>query len=1148
MKRGRKIAAGLAIVALAGMLATAALGVINPAYQLGPGPFTVEDLGSPLQANSQEHQIMFRDGSNQLHLLLYYTVAEIWKYPLQVLDINLDSGSYRLVDGVLGRPGPNGTVYDPVRQKVFLGSGDPGYFMEYDLATGAVTNLGKLAQKGLQYGEFGDAGWLYLGESVWAGLERYHPGTGVRENFGDLDPANHNSYYSYTVGADTNFAYVGIGQMPWYLAVVNLQTGGVTLHWKADNDTGGTVGKAVNGGWYYQRSTTAGNKWYRLENGTPSEIPAAQVPALIPWYKRGNVISGATYFPSEFGVEVNLDQAYPDSGNGNIAVIRWRSVGSNTWQSLTVSGFRIRPVTLKRLYPWAGSVMMGFTDFYGPVFTYDTASKTLTTLGRTQYSNYDALFYATNDIFISGYTAATVRYDPTRPWTLGATVPDRYDTSLNPYKIPLSIGKYHYYMARGANGLLYQACHHERSATGGEVGWYNPADNTAGGRLRDPFLEYDVRDLKAVLNGTKLVYSSTSNKLFVIDTASNTVEREIVPILGVGPLDKVVETDPGVIAGVVGTNFYTVDVVTGGLLLVTNLPAAAFGTIRVYDRRLTLGPDGYIWIYLGSALYRIHPDNGGAQKIFDDTGSFSTVFQGDDLLLHGGTNIRRIRNLFGGGEPEPVKIHYVSLSGTNLFPPYTSWDLATPNLQAAIDEAAAGDMVLVAAGTYWIGSAVGITNAITVRSVSGAAGTIVARAAAGTNQPHHRIFSITADAVLDGFTVRNGYLPVVPEPAVSEGGGIYMSAGTVQNCVISSNTLGSFWTSHGGGVCLAGGTLQFCTIVSNSVGAAGSGGGVFQTRKTAQTSSLLYSNTIAFNNGNGGGLYMVGGESGFAAAGTAVAQLNLIESNTGGVGGGVYITSYYNARVSNCLIRFNTASQGGGVYFINGPNTLEACAIVSNTATTSGGGMQGACNYGAMNFRRCVFSANTNANFPGIYLTAGDVQGDGNVNFDLCRITDNRGWRSVYLGGSPAPVRFRNSTIASGQGVGVEAAAFVTNTAGAFVYPVFLNTIVYNHATNLYSTNAGVLTGMLMNSFLNSCSPQLTAAGFNNVTADPQFVAAASGIYRLKSTSPCAKTGTTNVFSLYQSDIEWAPYGQTLNMGCYEYLPKSAGVLIMIIR
>lgn len=472
------------------------------------------------------------------------------------------------------------------------------------------------------------------------------------------------------------------------------------------------------------------------------------------------------------------------------------------------------------------------------------------------------------------------------------------------------------------------------------------------------------------------------------------------------------------------------------------------------------------------------------------------------------------------------KTNYVSTLGTNSVSPYTSWELATSNLQAAVADAAGGDTVLVTNGTYWTSDEIGITNTITVASVSGAGDTILARLAQGTNLPHHRVVKITANAVLDGFTVQGGYLPIAVYPAYALGGGVNMSAGTIQNCLITSNSLGNSWTSYGGGLYLSGSSkMLFCAVVSNSCGTGGgSGGGIY-----AVGNALLVSNSIAYNTGPGASL-----------VNQPTAKFCVFENNNGS---GVY---GYSVTMSNCLIRYNTAGQGGGFYSVNG-NTVLDTVIVSNTATTAGGGVYVSGAYSPLVFRRCVISANTNANYPGIYFATINPD-NGTRSFELCRVTDNRGWRSVYVAAVPLPIRFLNCTIASDRGVGFEVSAVATNTKGALVYPVFLNTIVYNHTTNLFSTNTSLLADMLANSFTNSCSPQLTAPGFNNVAADPQFTAPAAGNYRLKRFSPCARSGMTNVLSLYKSDIELTPYGQTVNMGCYEALAKYAGGSVVVVR
>lgn len=448
-------------------------------YSLGTGPFVAENLGTVISANTQEKQIMFRlPSNNELHLLMYYDVDDIANNPLQILDANLTRGTARLTDAVPGRPGPVGSVLHS-NGKIYLGSANPGYLFEYDPNTGAtnlVAQLHPAQRRDTQMMEVSDNGWVCIGEfNPFGGgsVERYNPSTKAFEDLGVMDAAFVGSQFSYSLGGDSRYVFVGLGQVPWYLAVYDTQTKAKTLYWKSENDTYGEVMHANAGGWYYRRATTSGDRWYQFVNGAPVEISASAVPAHhVLWSDTGNVVMDNSLFPSSFNIEVNLDKTYPDN-SGNFAVISWRTVGASTWQSLQVNGFRLQPINTKRLYAWDSSHLFGFADFYGPVFTYDTVGRSALSLGRPQYSLYDGLLEQGN-VYLSGYSSATLVYNPAKSWSLTSSTTNQLSASINPRKFSADFGKYHYYSTFGCDGLVYIGGFHIRDSDGGELGWIDP--------------------------------------------------------------------------------------------------------------------------------------------------------------------------------------------------------------------------------------------------------------------------------------------------------------------------------------------------------------------------------------------------------------------------------------------------------------------------------------------------------------------------------------------------------------------------------------------------------------------------------------------------------------------------------------------------
>ena len=195
------------------------------------------------------------------------------------------------------------------------------------------------------------------------------------------------------------------------------------------------------------------------------------------------------------------------------------------------------------------------------------------------------------------------------------------------------------------------------------------------------------------------------------------------------------------------------------------------------------------------------------------------------------------------GQQAEATNHYVSATSGSPTSPYTNWASAAVRIEDAIAVAAGGDLIWVTNGTYASTGAVGnaamlsVTNGITLRSVAGAGTTIIdGNYPAVTNRC---LFLNHASAVVDGFTIRNGY--ALGGGVTNQGGGVYVQVnGTVRNCLIMLNTA----AGDGGGVyVMTNATVVNCTIASNTALTAG-GGLAIRTNATVQN-SIVYFNTAA---------------------------------------------------------------------------------------------------------------------------------------------------------------------------------------------------------------------------------------------------------------------------------------------------------------
>lgn len=218
-----------------------------------------------------------------------------------------------------------------------------------------------------------------------------------------------------------------------------------------------------------------------------------------------------------------------------------------------------------------------------------------------------------------------------------------------------------------------------------------------------------------------------------------------------------------------------------------------------------------------------------------------------------------------------------------------------PTIQAGINAAQDGDIVLVDDGVYSGAGNRDLTlmgKAITLQSLNGPETTIID--IQGTPQQWHMGFTIqhgeTADTVIQGFTIRNGYS--------FNGAGMNVfnnSSPTVRHCVFENN----YAACWGGAVFYSGSASMhpvFSDCVFDNNESAAEGGAVFGLTGSASFVNSRFTNNAA----NAGGVFFTWGSN------DAPSIVNsTIVGNAADVASALYTN---NLKVSNSIIWDNTGA------------------------------------------------------------------------------------------------------------------------------------------------------------------------------------------------------------------------------------------------
>lgn len=226
-------------------------------------------------------------------------------------------------------------------------------------------------------------------------------------------------------------------------------------------------------------------------------------------------------------------------------------------------------------------------------------------------------------------------------------------------------------------------------------------------------------------------------------------------------------------------------------------------------------------------------------------------------------------------------------------------------------------------------------------------------------------------AVLKGFTVTGGksatedesYLVSGSSYKKAYGGGMIVGPSVLEiaDCVITGNNAGL----HAGGMFLNPKSEVFmtdCRIVSNF--SSSNAGGIWNSGGTLYMNRCSVSDNISTH--QAGGLYTINSEGAPSVSriyNCTFSGNDCTTVNTGRSGGAAYIREFSDAVFVNCTFYGNKAGNGGAVqgYGGNGKNsklTLISCTITGNKADNLGGGVSLWNNYNTTNIYNCIISGN----------------------------------------------------------------------------------------------------------------------------------------------------------------------------------------------